>query len=92
MAAVSESIEFQVPLNADQRKLVEAAAELARQNSAAFAAGAVVGTARRTVDGRRGTWLSDRDRDYFLTLLDDPPKPGYRLMRAAQQHGENVVR
>jgi uncharacterized protein (DUF1778 family) len=91
MATVSDNIEFQISLTADQRKLVEAAASLAGQPVAAFAASAVLETARRAVDGRRGIRLSNRDRDCFLALLDDPPEPGPRLMRAAQQHGENVV-
>lgn len=30
--------------------------------------------------------LSDRDRDRFLALLDDPPKPTAALRRAARKH------
>ena len=92
MATVSDAIEFQISLTPDQRRLVEAAAALAGQPVAAFAAAAVLETARRAVDGRRGIRLSNRGRDYFLTLLADPPEPGPGLLRAAQQHGENVVR
>ena len=88
---VSEALEFQMSLTAEQRKLAEAAAALAGQPVAAFAASAVLATARRAVDGRRGIRLSNRDRDYFLILLADPPEPGLGLMRAAQQHGEHVV-
>ena len=90
MATVSDALEFQISLTADQRKLVEAAA-LAGQPVAAFAASAVLEIARRAVDGRRRIRLSNRDRDHFLTLLADPPEPGPGLMRAAQQHGENIV-
>jgi uncharacterized protein (DUF1778 family) len=92
MATVSGSLEFQIPLTADQRKLVGAAASLAGQPVAVFAASAVLETARREVDGRRGIRLSNRDRDCFLAPLDDPPQPGPRLTRAAQQHGEHIVR
>jgi uncharacterized protein (DUF1778 family) len=30
--------------------------------------------------------LSDRDRDLFLSLLDDPPRPNRALRKAAAKH------
>jgi hypothetical protein len=40
------------------------------------------------------TPLSDRDRDVFLSMLDDPPPPNEALRRAAvrykQRHGPQV--
>ncbi len=32
--------------------------------------------------------LSDRDRDRFLSLLDNPPKPNAALRRAAARHAK----
>jgi uncharacterized protein (DUF1778 family) len=91
MATVSEGLCLQIPLTDDQRTLLETAAAVSGQPAAAFAASAVLETARRTVDGRRGIRLSNRDRDYFLSLVDNPPEPGSRLVRAAEQHRENVI-
>ena len=34
------------------------------------------------------TPLSDRDRDRFLDLLDNPPGPNEALKRAAQKHAK----
>jgi uncharacterized protein (DUF1778 family) len=91
MATVSESLTLQISLTTDQRTLLEDAAALAGQRPVDFAAFAVIETARRAVDGRRGIRLSNRDRDYFLSLLENPPVPGARLTRAAEQHRENIV-
>jgi uncharacterized protein (DUF1778 family) len=33
--------------------------------------------------------LSDRDRDRFLELLDNPPKPNAALRKAAARHANN---
>ena len=33
--------------------------------------------------------LSDRDRDRFLELLDNPPKPNAALRKAAARHAKN---
>jgi hypothetical protein len=35
--------------------------------------------------------LSDRDRDLFLSMLDNPPPPNEALKRAAARHRERVV-
>jgi uncharacterized protein (DUF1778 family) len=78
-------------LTGDQRELLETAAALSGQPIAEFAASIVLETARRTVDGHRGIHLSNRDRDQFLSLLDNPPEPGPRLLRAAQQHQKNII-
>jgi uncharacterized protein (DUF1778 family) len=91
MATVSDGLNLEVSLTADQRSLVESAAAAVGQPIAAFVASAVVDKARKTVESRRGIRLSDRDRDHFLALLDNPPEPGPGLLRAAQQHQDNVV-
>jgi uncharacterized protein (DUF1778 family) len=91
MATISDDISLHFSLTGDQRKLVEAAAALTAQSLNAFAAAAVLETARRTVDGQRGIRLSESDRDHFLALLDNPPEPGRRLARAAEQHAENII-
>ncbi len=92
MATVSQGISLEVRLTADQKNLIEEAAALSGQPAAEFAASSAVETARRVVDGHRPIRLSNRDRDKLLELLDNPPKPGARLMRAAQQHKENIIR
>ncbi len=92
MAAVSQGISLEVRLTTEQQKLVEEAAALSGQPVAEFTASSAVESARRVVDGQRPIRLSNRDRDKLLELLDNPPKPGPRLMRAAQQHKENIIR
>ncbi len=45
---------------------------------------------RRTVQEQEPTTLSDRDREIFLSLMDDPPAPNDALRRAAARHRELI--
>jgi Protein of unknown function (DUF1778) len=38
------------------------------------------------------TTLSDRDRDRFLALLDEPPRPNEALKKAAGKHKRHIRR
>jgi uncharacterized protein (DUF1778 family) len=91
MATVSHEDVLNVHLSAEQKNLVEEAAAMSEQAVDSFAASALVEAARRVMVAQRVIRLSDRDRDRFLELLDNPPEPGVRLKQAAEWHKENVV-
>ncbi len=90
--AVRQESSLEVRLSADEKKLIEEAAALSEQPVGDYTVSTLVESARRLVDGHRPIRLSSRDRDRLLELLDNPPKPGERLLRAAQQHKENIIR
>ncbi len=91
MATVACETSLEIQISADQKGLIEEAAALSGQSLAEFAASSTLDAARRVVDGHRGIRLCNEDRDLLLDLLENPPEPGPRLRRAAQQHKENIV-
>jgi uncharacterized protein (DUF1778 family) len=91
MATVSVDATLEVRLSTEDKNLIEEAAVLSGKAVADFAVSTLVENARRLVDAQRPIRLSNRDRDRLLELLDNPPKPGPRLLRAAQQHKENIA-
>ena len=92
MASVSDETNLEVRLPHDHKMLIEEAAELSGQTVDSFIVSTVVEAARRAVDANQRIRLSDRDRDRFLELLENPPEPNDRLKQAAQWHKEHIVR
>ncbi len=92
MATVSEETPMEFRLSADEKGLVEQAADLSGQPVASFVAGAVLDAARKLLDEHCIIRLSNRDRDRLFELLENPPEPNERLKAAARWHKENVIR
>jgi len=92
MATVSDETSLEVRIGLDGKSLIEEAAELSGQTVDSFIASSVMEAARRTIDANQRIRLSNRDRDRFLELLENPPEPNDRLKQAAQWHKEHVVR
>ena len=78
-------------VNASIKSLIERAAEYSGETVTSYAISTLVRDARQVVQAHEMTVLSDRDRDRFLALLDNPPEPNEALRRAFQAHDELVV-
>ena len=82
-------IDFRI--NAENKGLIAKAAELMGLNLTSFAIATLVSEAQKVVDQHAAIRMSDRDRDSFLHLMENPPAPNARLLRAAKRHRESVV-
>ena len=75
----------------DVRNLVERAAASAGQTVEQFAASTLAAGALDVLRHRSATELSDRDRDLFLRLIDDPDAaPNDALQQAVARHGRRI--
>ena len=73
------------------KALIERAAQYSGETVTSYAISTLVRDARQVVQAHEMTILSDRDRDRFLELLDNPPPPNEALRRAFQRYREVVV-
>lgn len=79
-------------LDGDQKALIERAAAYSGETLTGFAISTLVREARRVIQEQEVTTLTDRDRDRFLELLDNPPPATDALRRAAKRHHQLIVR
>lgn len=77
-------------LEAQQKRLIEAAASLKGQTLTAFAVSTLIDSAQEIVERFGRTSLTDRDRDLFLALLDADDEPAPALAAAAAAYREKV--
>jgi len=82
-------LNFRLPL--ELKQTIEQAAALTGQTVSDFAISTLVGSARNVIEAHDRTELSRRDRDRFITLLDDTDaKPHKRLTAAARRYKKQV--
>jgi len=74
-------------LPAELKATIEEAATLLGQSAEDFAVSTLVHHARQVIAEHRVTRLSNRDRDLFIRLLDDPTaEPNAALLAAAARY------
>lgn len=91
MATIAQNKRLDVRLPEGNKKLIEQAAGLLGQTVSAFTVTILVREAEQIVERFGMLRLSDRDRDAFLSALDNPPEPNARLRRAAKEHARKVA-
>ena len=77
-----------IRLNPDTKELIQHAAALRNQTVSQFVVSTVSEAAGNVVAEHARRDLSDRDRDLFLRLLDNPPTPNAALRGAAETYGK----
>ena len=78
-------------LSSDLKKTIEDAAAEMGQSISDFAISTLVQTARKILQDQQVTRLSERDRQQFVTLLDDESsKPNEALVKAAKRYKKQV--
>jgi uncharacterized protein (DUF1778 family) len=73
-------------LDREHKVLIERAACTAGQSLTEFAVTNLIRDARTVLHEHQVTVLSDRDRDLFLSMLDNPPEPNEALRKAARTY------
>ena len=79
----SVPLHLDLALTGDVVQLIRSAAALRGQSLDEFVLDAAAEASSRVLAGESTTVLSDRDRDRFLELLDQPSEPNEALRRAA---------
>jgi uncharacterized protein (DUF1778 family) len=78
-------------LSAELKETIEEAAAQLGQTVSDFAVSTLVTTARQVLQEHQVTRLSQRDRDRFMTLLDDAEcRPNKALRAAAKRYRERA--
>lgn len=81
-SARAERIELRT--TAEEKQLLTAAATYERTDVTTFVMRKVLPAAREIVEREEGMKLSGRDTQRVLELLENPPKPTPRLLKAAR--------
>jgi uncharacterized protein (DUF1778 family) len=81
-------LNFRLPPEVKER--IERAAIASGLTTTDFAIHALTSTADEVLERHNTRTLSDRDRDLFLSMLDNPPKPGKKLREAAKRYKKLV--
>jgi uncharacterized protein (DUF1778 family) len=81
-------LNVRLPLHVKER--VEQAAIISGLTVTDFAIHVLGNSADEIIERHNTRTLSDRDRDLFLKMLDNPPKPNEALRKAATRYNEVV--
>jgi uncharacterized protein (DUF1778 family) len=90
MTTTAQNTRLDVRLPEDNKKLIEQAASFLGQTVSAFTVATLVHEAQEVVERFGMLRLGKRDRDVFLSALDNPPEPNARLRKAATRHAKKV--
>ena len=90
-SAAEEEARISFRVDHSTMSLIERAASYSGETVAAYAISALIRDAQMVVHEHENMLLSDRDRDLFLSLLDNPPEPNEALRRAAREYERRVV-
>ncbi|HEX8674237.1 MAG TPA: DUF1778 domain-containing protein [Longimicrobium sp.] len=77
-------------IDPELKELIELAAIHTGQTVNSYAISTLVRDARRIIQDQHITYLSERDWEIFMDLIDNPPPPNDALIRAMQHHREFV--
>lgn len=75
-------LNFRLP--AEIKRRIEKAAVVSGTTVTDFAVSALATCADEILDRQNQRYLTDRDRDVFLAMIDNPPKPNDALRKAAK--------
>jgi uncharacterized protein (DUF1778 family) len=89
MARNDDRLNFRLP--GELKRLIEQAATASGQSVSQFAVSTLVRNAREVIQHHDRTELSNRDRDIFLTMLDDvDAQPNAALSAAAKEYERQI--
>ncbi len=83
-------LNFRLPPEIKER--VETAALISGITVTDFAITALNGAAEAVLEKQNARMLTNRDRDIFLDLLENPPVPNEALINAVKSHKERIIK
>jgi uncharacterized protein (DUF1778 family) len=85
----AEKTRFDTKLTTDQKTLFERAAKLGGYRTLTdFVVSTVQEKAKFIVEQHEAVLATERDRNVFFDAIMNPPKPGKRLLQAAERYRE----
>lgn len=88
---INKQARFNFRLPAEIKDRIEKAAIVSGVTVTDFAITALADTADEVLEKQHMRILSNRDRDIFLEMLDNPPKPNKALIKAVKEYKRRVV-
>ena len=88
----AEDNRMDLRLEPEHKDLIKRAAAYSGESITNFAVSTFVSKARCVVREHEITMFTAADRDRFIALIDNPPKPNQALRRAAKSHRELISR
>ena len=82
-------LNFRLPVELKEK--IERAAVVSGVTVTDFAISALVNSADNVLEKHQNRVLSDRDRDIFLALIENPPEPNEALKKAVQEYKKRVT-
>jgi uncharacterized protein (DUF1778 family) len=82
-------LNFRLPVELKEK--IERAAIVSGVTVTDFAISALVNSADDVLDKHQNRVLSDRDRDIFLAMIENPPEPNEVLKKAVQEYKKRVI-
>lgn len=90
LSTTRKSDRVAVRLSAENKLLLERAAEVAGRSLSDFVVSSSLSAAQQTLAEVERMRLGEADRDAFLAALDNPPAPNAALWAAAALHRDSV--
>ena len=82
-------LNFRLPIELKEK--IERAAVVSGVTVTDFAISALVNSADNVLEKHQNRILSDRDRDIFLAMIENPPEPNETLKKAVQEYKKRVT-
>ena len=82
-------LNFRLPIELKEK--IERAAVVSGVTVTDFAISALVNSADNVLEKHQNRILSDRDRDIFLAMIENPPEPNEALKKAVQEYKKRVI-
>lgn len=93
MATLDQTISrlnFRLPLELKEK--IEQAALVSGVTVTDFAINVLASSADEVLDKHQNRTLSNRDRDLFLAMIENPPEPNEALKKAVQNYKKRVIK
>jgi uncharacterized protein (DUF1778 family) len=78
-------------IDPELKELIELAAMHTGQTVSSYAISTLVRDARRVIQDQHTTYVSERDWEILMDLMDNPPPPNEALIQAMESHRRLVV-
>ena len=82
---------FNFRLPADIKDRIEKAAIVSGVTVSDFAINVLANSADEVLEKAHARFLSNRDRDIFLDMLENPPEPNEALLKAVKEYKRRVI-
>lgn len=82
---------FEARINSDKKNILKNAADLSGRTLTDFVINSAYEAAKRVIQEHQQLHLSVADRDVFIQVLLNPPKPTDKLLKAVKKYKKDVV-